>query len=309
MSQAPSRLDLGGCHVTLVDGGCLRLDGGAMFGIVPKPLWSRLIAPDEQNRIQLACNCLLVEFPGSAQRVIIETGHGPKYNAKEQGIFAIDPDHWLGPSLKRMGVEPDTITDVMLSHLHFDHAGGLTYSEDGRARPTFPNARVHVTRREFDDARADFAIMRNTYREENFAPLEDISAWVLHPGDCDLISAADGVRVASWATPGHTRGHQSVVVAGRDATVVFAGDLLPTRHHVGQPYNMALDLMPLDNCASKRELFRGASERDWIIAIPHELETPFMRARPDGKWFRLMSSEEAGHGADRDREPALRYTP
>jgi glyoxylase-like metal-dependent hydrolase (beta-lactamase superfamily II) len=283
-SIRPIRYDLGGCTVTVVSGGRLKLDGGAMFGLIPKVLWSRVYPTDDQNRIQLACNCLLVEWPGQTdRRVLIETGHGPKYAEKEQRIFAIDPGHWLLPSLRELGIDPASITDVAVSHLHFDHAGGLTHERDGRLVPTFPAARVHVQRRELEDARTGFGIMTTTYREENYAPLAQIDAW--HPLD-GAAEMAPGVR--SMPTPGHTRGHHSIVVEGRDRVLAFSGDVLPTRHHLGAPYNMAYDLFPLDNRASKRKLLEWLAARDGLLAIDHELETPVLSVQPAGDWFELV---------------------
>ncbi|MCK4340810.1 MAG: MBL fold metallo-hydrolase [Phycisphaerae bacterium] len=282
----PPRYDLGGCTVTLVKGGSLKLDGGAMFGLIPKPLWSRTYPADDQNRIQLACNCLLVEWPGvSDRRLIIETGHGPKYGEKEQRIFAIDPARWLRPALLGLHVDPASITDVVVSHLHFDHAGGLTWERDGRLVPTFPNARVHVQRREFEDARAGFGIMTATYREDSFTPIDEIDAWRLLDGEAEIVS---GVR--SRPTPGHTRGHHSIVIAGRDRSLVFGGDLMPTRHHLGGPYNMAYDLFPLDNRKSKKELLAWLAARDGLLALDHELETPIVSVRPKDDWFELFPS-------------------
>ncbi len=284
MSQLhPPRHDLGGCTVTLLSGGSLKLDGGAMFGLIPKPLWSRVYPTDEQNRIQLACNCLLVEWPAETdRRLIIETGHGPKYAGKEQKIFAIDPSNWLRPSLVSLGVDPETITDVVVSHLHFDHAGGLTWEHDGRLVPTFPQARVHVQRREFEDARAGYGIMTATYREENYTPLDEADAWNLLDGEAEIVP---GVRAI--VTPGHTRGHHSIAVAGRDRTLVFGGDLMPTRHHVGAPYNMGYDLFPLDNRASKQKLLAWLAERNGLLVIDHEVAAPVVSVRKAGDWYEV----------------------
>jgi len=286
--RKPPRYDLGDCTVTLVSGGHLKLDGGAMFGLIPKVLWSRVYPADDQNRIQLACNCLVVEWPGRSQCVIIETGHGPKYAATEQQIFAIDPQHWLRPSLESQGVDPASITDVVVSHLHFDHAGGLTYERDGRPVPTFPNARVHVQRAEFEDARAKLGIMTATYREENFAPLDQANAWRLLDGAVEIVP---GVR--AMPTPGHTRGHHSIVVAGRDRALVFSGDLMPTRHHLGAPYNMAYDLFPLENRASKQKLLQWLATHNALLAIDHELETPVLSVHPTRDWFELTPERPA----------------
>lgn len=281
--HSPPRYDLGGCTVTLINGGRLKLDGGAMFGLVPKALWNRTCPADEHNRIALACNCLLVEWPGgSDRRVLIETGHGPKYAEKEQRIFALDPQDWVLPRLQAAGIDPTTITDVVVTHLHFDHAGGLTHPVDDQVRPTFPRARVHVQRHELADARRNFGVMTATYREENFHPLDAADAWHLLDGETEIVP---GVRPR--LTPGHTRGHHSIVVAGRDRTLVYGGDLLPTRHHVGAAYNMSYDLYPLENRASKQKLLAWLAGCDGLLALDHELDTPVVAVRPDGDWFRL----------------------
>jgi glyoxylase-like metal-dependent hydrolase (beta-lactamase superfamily II) len=292
----PRRVDLGGCTLTLIDGGRLRLDGGAMFGIIPRPLWSRTTPADDQHRIQLACNCLLVEFQHeTARRVIIETGHGDKYTAKEQSQFNIDPRRWLLHGLHQAGVDPVGISDVILSHLHFDHAGGLTRreTEDAPPAPTFPAARVHVQRREFDDARANFGIMTITYREENYTPIDAAGAWNLLDGDEVIIPAPRrGLPlIRALPTPGHTRGHQSIVIQGRDRTAVFAGDVMPTAAHLGAPYNMSYDLFPLDNRASKQSLLSAAAEQAWLVIIDHEPTTPLVSVVADRNWFTLRPAE------------------
>jgi glyoxylase-like metal-dependent hydrolase (beta-lactamase superfamily II) len=276
------RYDLGGCTVTVLDGGGLKLDGGAMFGLIPKAVWSRAYPADEQNRIQLACNCLLVEWPGSDRRLLIETGTGAKYGPKEQGIFDIDPTHWIVPMLTRAGVDPASISDVVVSHLHFDHAGGLTCERDGRLWPTFPSARVHVHRAEFEDARANCGIMTATYREENFAPIDERDGWHILDGPGEV---APGV--STILTPGHTRGHHSVVVTGRDRLLVFGGDVMPTRHHVGAAYNMGYDLFPLDNRTSKQKLLAWLAERRGLLALDHEVDTPVLSVRKAGEWFEV----------------------
>lgn len=280
-------IDLGGCTVTLVHGGSLRLDGGAMFGIIPKPLWGRSTATDEQNRIELACNCLLVEWPRETdRRVIVETGHGDKYGEKEQKIFGIDPSHWLLPALAALRVDPRTITDVVLTHLHFDHAGGLTHERDGRLVPTFPQARVHVQRRELEDARAGFGIMSGTYRDENLSPIDSAGGWQVHDGEVEIL---DGIR--SLSTPGHTRGHHSIIIEGADRGLIYTGDVMPTRRHVGRAYNMGYDLFPLDNRDSKAKMLGLAARHDWLLAIDHEPEVPIVRVGKEKDWYELLDSD------------------
>jgi glyoxylase-like metal-dependent hydrolase (beta-lactamase superfamily II) len=284
--HAARTYDLGACQVKVLDGGRLKLDGGAMFGLIPKPLWTRSYPADEQNRIELACNCLLVTWPGSARRLVIETGHGPKYGEKEQRIFAIDPAHWLRPTLLAEGIDPASITDVVVTHLHFDHAGGLTWQDGEQVVPTFPNATVHAQRQEYDDARAGYGIMTATYRAENLEPIDAAQRWQLLDGEEEIVP---GVR--SRMTRGHTRGHHSIVVEGRERPLVFGGDLMPTRHHLGAPYNMAYDLFPIENRESKRALLAWLAERDGLLALDHELETPVMRVAAAGDWFELTPAD------------------
>jgi glyoxylase-like metal-dependent hydrolase (beta-lactamase superfamily II) len=283
-ANPPPRYDLGNCTVTLVSGGQFKLDGGAMFGLIPKALWSRSYPADDQNRILLACNCLLVERPGTDRRVLIETGHGSKYTPKEQNIFALDPTCWLRPNLLALGVDPASITDVVVSHLHFDHAGGLTHNADGQLKLTFPNARVYVHKPELDDACANFGIMTATYRAENYSPLCAADAWRVIEGATEI---APGIH--TLPTPGHTRGHHSIAVQGSDRVLAFGGDLMPTRHHLGAAYNMAYDLYPLDNRASKQQMLTWLAERDGLYAFDHELETPVVSVRRKGEWFELTA--------------------
>lgn len=281
------RFDLGGVTISIVCGGRLKLDGGAMFGIIPKLLWARRVAVDDQNRIQLACNCILVEWDGPAGRkAIIETGHGPKFASKEQEIFAIDPANWLLPSLVARGIDPQGISDVILSHLHFDHAGGLTQRVDDSLVSTFPKAAVHAQRREFDDARRNFGIMKITYREENYTPIDAADAWRLHENEGEIIPGIHAVR-----TPGHTHGHQSLLVRGRDRTAIFMGDVMPTRHHLGAPYNMGYDLLPVDNRDSKARILREAADQDSLVIIDHDSEHPVCRVARDREWYTLQPQE------------------
>lgn len=291
-------IDLGDCLVTPLCAGTIWLDGGAMFGIIPKALWSRAYSADEHNRIHLACNSLLVEPRGSSRRIIVETGPGSKYSEKEQRLYGIDPTGWLLTNLQTRsrsapgaapcdplsaGFDRESITDVVLTHLHFDHAGGLTYVDDNRQlRPTFPLAAVHVQRAEFDDARANYGIMTITYREENFRPIDEAGLWRLHDGEAQI---APCVRVVPAS--GHTRGQQAVFIEGQSRTLAFIGDVMPTRHHIGPAYNMAYDLYPLDNRATKERLLGWVADHDALLALDHDPVAPVVRVRRAGGWFEL----------------------
>ena len=176
-----------------------------------------------------------------------------------------------------------------MTHLHFDHAGGLTVERDGRVVPVFPNARVHVQRAEYDDARAGYGTMKTTYREENLRPVDEADAWALHAGEVECVPG-----VFCLPAPGHTRGHQAVLVRGSQRSAVFPGDLMPTAAHVGAPYNMAYDLFPLDNTQTKNRLLQRAADEDWLVFIDHEVQTPVMHAVVEKGWYRLMPSGDAG---------------
>lgn len=261
-TQEPPRIRLGDLTITILDGGHLWLDGGAMFGIIPKPIWSKLTPLDEENRIPLGMTCLLVESDG--KRILVETGSGErsKYSVKEQGFFKFSP-HWLLDSLLAAGVERESIDLVICTHLHFDHAGGGTMA-DGRGgyEPTFPRARYVFQRGEWRDAVESHAVMTATYREENLAPLERAGVLSLVEGDAEI---APGVSVK--LLPGHTRYQQGVVLRGGGHGAVQPGDMIPTSAHVGLRFNMAYDLLPHENMLNKEKLLAAGLSSGWKLLL------------------------------------------
>lgn len=273
---------LGRFTVHVLNGGAFRLDGGAMFGIVPKPLWTRLVTPDDANRVPLVGRCLLVETGDAAHPwVLVETGPGDKFSEKEQRIFAVEPRAVLLESLAAVGVGPQAISDIILTHLHCDHAGGLTrLNAAGETVPAFPNARVHVRAREYADARANVGLMTASYRAENLAPLDATEQWALidHLDEWELLP---GLRTLSL--PGHTAGHQGVLIEDGGECLLLPGDVLPTRHHVKPTHGMAYDLDPLANVASKRRVLELAHERQARVVLGHD---------PEGGLFRVERTDE-----------------
>ncbi|MFQ5500835.1 MAG: MBL fold metallo-hydrolase [Phycisphaerae bacterium] len=242
--------------ITILDGGHLRLDGGAMFGIIPKPLWSRLVEADVQNRIPLAMTCLLLEH--NDRRILVETGAGDpsKYDEKERGFFDFSP-HSIVDSLAAAGIDRESIDTVILTHLHFDHAGGVSMPDgDGGYMLSFPNARYVIQRGEWEDAVNDYVVMTGSYREENLAPLE--KAGVLSLVDNGEAEIVPGLRVRMLS--GHTRYQQGVVFESGDRRVVLPADCLPTAAHVGLRFNMGYDLLPFENMQTKRQLLHDAAE-------------------------------------------------
>lgn len=273
---------------TLLRAGAFRLDGGCMFGVVPKALWARLSPPDEENRIPLQTNCLLLE--GGGRRVLVETGYGSKWGEKDRAIFGMEQRSVLD-ALAEVGVAPGDIDAVVVTHLHFDHAGGLTRLDgDGQPVSCFPRAEVIVQRQEWEDALANRSTMTRTYLRSHLDP---VAAQVrLVEGEQEVLP---GIQV--WPMVGHTFGQQAVRFEDAEGTVCFPGDVMPTAKHGGAAYNMAYDILPYTNIQSKAQLLERAATEGWRLVIDHEPGWPVVRvaaAEKAGQW-RL---EEAGDGAD-----------
>lgn len=341
----------------LLRAGSFRLDGGGMFGVVPKVLWSKMVEPDERNRIPLQTNCLLLEglsavglrlsdgedsrqptaegshAPGHRQlntddrqplsdrqppavgappggsdgppttgrgqplRVLIETGFGDKWSDKERDIFAIER-RTVVDALAEVGVTPEQINLVIVSHLHFDHAAGLTrvgegtghqasgtgQSADGGADvsgagvspaivPTFPNARIIVQKREWEDALANRSTMTRTYLRDHLDPIAD--RVILVDGETEIDERIPGIpgRVSGltvWPLPGHTWGQQGIRFRDAAGVVAFIGDVIPTINHVGLAFSIGYDMEPYTNMQTKRGLLDRACREGWRLALDHE---------------------------------------
>jgi len=258
-------MQLGELTLTSLNGGNFRLDGGAMHGVVPKTLWSKLVSCDERNRVAYSTRCLLVE--GHGHRTLIETGNGDKFPTKLKDIYGIDHDRAVSDALREAGVLPDAIDTVILSHLHFDHSGGSTRKTAGGAvEPVFRRARHVVQAREWQDATHPHERNRASYLAENILPLEPLLQRV--EGEAEV---APGITVLP--TPGHTAGHQSVLIGRPDEQrVLFLGDVVPTAVHTRLPYVMAYDLEPARTLETKRALFTRAIAERWIVVWGHDLD-------------------------------------
>lgn len=273
----------------LLRAGAFKLDGGAMFGIVPKPLWTRLVEADERNRIPLQTNCLLLR--DERRTVLIECGIGNKQNAKQRDIYDME-DRCVLDALHEVGVRPEDITTVIVSHLHFDHAGGLTRLDGrGQAVPCFPNAEVVSQRTEWEDALANKSTMHSTYLRDHLDPVAG-RVRLLH-GDAEVFPDAGASRIWARPMPGHTWGQQAIFFKDRAGrTVVFPADLMPTVNHVGLTYNMAYDQIPYENMLRKRAFLGEAAREGWLIALDHEPGNALVRAEcvPDKPGaFRLVA--------------------
>jgi glyoxylase-like metal-dependent hydrolase (beta-lactamase superfamily II) len=232
-------LFIGDIGLRFVSGGRLRIDGGNMFGVVPRVMWEREAPPDEQHRISLATNCVLVRTPDSLG--LIDTGYGSKAPAKFRQRHVLEDGAPLVRSLAEIGVRPEDLDWVVLTHLHFDHVGGATYRDaDNRLRATFPRARHFIQRAEWKDATANIPELAGAYYPEDFVPLEETGQVQLIEGDEEF---APGVR--GQVTGGHTRGHQIIHIESRGESAVCLADLCPTAAHLKSFWTMAYDQFPL----------------------------------------------------------------
>ncbi|MCH7604128.1 MAG: MBL fold metallo-hydrolase [Planctomycetes bacterium] len=266
----------------LLRAGSLRLDGGGMFGVVPKPMWSNLIPPDEQNRIALQTNCLLLDDgeSGGGGKILIETGFGDKWSDRERGFYDLEK-RCITDALREIEIAPEDISHVIVTHLHFDHAAGLTTLNDsGEPISVFPGAKIHVQKREWEDALANKSTMSRTYLESHLKPIAD--QVVLHDGEAEIFPGA-GIEV--WPMPGHTWGQQAVRFTDEKGIVVFPGDVMPTANHVGLAFSMGYDMEPYTNLQSKQKLLKEAASNSggggWRIAIDHEPGDAIVTVEPD----------------------------
>jgi glyoxylase-like metal-dependent hydrolase (beta-lactamase superfamily II) len=274
-------LTLGSFSLTPVLDGFFRLDGGAMFGVVPRVIWEKVAPPDDRNRIRLAMRAWLVR--GGGRTILIDAGAGGKLDAKTGAIYGFEGVSSLEASLAASGVGLGDIDLVVASHLHFDHAGGFTLRDaDAIVRPRFPNARYSVRHGEWDDALHPHERNRASYFAENYVPLQEAGVLDLIAEDGEV---APGVRVRR--TGGHTRHHQIVEIHDAGQTAIFAADLLPTAAHVPLPYIMGYDLYPMDTLAFKRGFLPEAVERDYLILFEHDPDVAAGRLRSENGNLRV----------------------
>ncbi len=284
------------CHA--LEGGRQALDGGAMFGVVPKPLWERRIAPDERNRIPLALRCLLVEHDDGL--VLIDTGIGNKENAKFKDIYGVENEGaggrtWLEDALAGLGHRPEDVRWVINTHLHFDHAGGNTYRDvvegggrggtEGAARVSFPRATYVVQKRELEFARHTNERTAASYLPPNFDPVP----FRLIDGEAEPLP---GIRCLP--TPGHVPYHQSVLVESGGERACFLADLVPTSAHLPLPWIMGYDLEPLVTLESRRALYARAEREGWLLVFEHDPEVVAGRLARDARSFGLVDPLRAG---------------
>jgi glyoxylase-like metal-dependent hydrolase (beta-lactamase superfamily II) len=275
-STIPS-LTIGPYRVHFLSGGRFRLDGGAMFGVVPKVLWNRAAPADEKNRIRMRMTCLLLE--GNGQKILVDAGSGTKDDPKFRDIYAIEGPEGLTQDLAALGVKPEDISAVALTHLHFDHCGGgTTRGTDGVVKPTFPNAHYFVRRQEWHDAHHANERNRASYISDNYDPLHGAGQLILHDTDLEILP---GVWMKNL--PGHTLGHQGCFFDIPGERALYTVDLVPTAAHLPLAYIMGYDLYPMTTLETKRAILRDATREGWLFLFEHD---------PDHHAIRVSGSEQ-----------------
>lgn len=256
--------------------GRLAIDGGSMFGVVPRTLWERKFKPDDRNRVSFATRSMLIEL--GSRRILIDLGIGTRWDGKHRAIYGIDAHHQgLDAALAQVGVQRSQVTDVVLSHLHFDVAGGTTREEGGELRLSFPNATVHLQRRHWKWAHQPSERDAGFFRHEDFALLERSGLLHLIEGSTELY---DGVNLV--VSEGHTVGMQLVRLVAGDETLVFCGDLIPTTAHLHAKWLTAFDLYPLTVVEEKRQLLAQAVEEGWKLFFTRDPDVAICTVKDDG---------------------------
>jgi methylmalonyl-CoA epimerase len=254
---------LGNFELVSLSDGFFHLDGGAMFGVVPRTLWEKRLPPDERNRITMGLRPLLVR---GDRPILIDAGCGDKMDAKSADIYGLEREYHLDHSLAEAGLSAEDIDIVVASHLHFDHAGGFTRREaDGRVVPRFPRARYIAHRDEWEDATHPHERNRASYLADDFVPLQEAGVLELVGDDFEIVP---GIRYRR--SGGHTRHHQVVMIESGGRTAVFTADMFPTSAHAPNPWIMGYDLYPMDTLAFKRAFAREAIEREYLIFFEHD---------------------------------------
>ena len=288
MTLAPlvQRRTFGAWTIYAIQAGGQKLDGGAMFGVVPKPLWERRIPADDRNRIQLGMRCLLIQHEVGS--ILIDNGAGNKETAKFLDIYGIDNAGADGRTrledgLRQIGVAPEDVVLMIDSHLHFDHAGGNTYRDaDGQTRLTFTNARYVVQQREYEWATHVNERTAASYFPHNFVPVLEAERFAFIDGEREIAPGIIGIP-----TPGHTPGHQSIRLESGGETAIYLADLVPTSAHLPLPWIMGYDVEPLVTLETKRRILKMAAERQWMLIFEHDATNAWGRAVSDAKGYTL----------------------
>ncbi|MBI4211422.1 MAG: MBL fold metallo-hydrolase [Deltaproteobacteria bacterium] len=256
-------MNIAGYEVHAIETGEFALDGGAMFGVVPKTLWDKRLPVDEKNRVSLNLRTLLLV--GHGKRILVDTGIGTKWDPKLQSIYRIDHSKFsLATSLNKLGLTPEDITDVILTHLHFDHAGGATTRHGDEIVPTFPKATYYVQQKNLEWALRATEKDRASYLTENFEPLMTARKLTLLDGPSELFP---GVELQIFH--GHTAYQQLPKISDGPSTLFFCADEIPTSAHLAPPCILAYDNFPLTTLEEKKRLLEQATDQRWMLFFEH----------------------------------------
>jgi glyoxylase-like metal-dependent hydrolase (beta-lactamase superfamily II) len=252
-----------------IETGTFKLDGGAMFGVVPKTLWSKQIPADENNRIFMGMRCLLIKSSATGRTYLIDCGLGTKFDAKQSGHYEVDTSaSSLESSLAKAGTSPVEITDLVLTHLHFDHVGGATKWENGKAIEVFKNARYHVMRHHWETATKPNKRERASFFPENLDPLIESGRLILHDDAPEYEPGFDALVMN-----GHTIAQQLPRLRYNGKTIVYAGDLIPTAAHVPLPWIMGYDMQPLLTLEEKEQFLQQNANANTVVFLEHDAFT------------------------------------
>lgn len=281
-------MKIGDYILTVIHSGFLALDGGAMFGVVPKPLWQKMIPADDRNRIPLATRHLLLE--SDSKKILIDTGIGTKLTERELDIFKIDQSEYdLHSSLAQAGVKPEDITDVFLTHLHFDHTGGSTCVADGKLRPTFPNATYHVHQEHFNWACKPSEKDQAAYVNDNFMPLQEEGILKLWTGDDPQFDDT----ISFPTVHGHVFYQMLVKLQDSSTTMLYGADMFPTASHIHLPNIMALDLQPLETLKERKRLLPKMIDESWLLFFEHDHRFALGTVKQTAKGYSVDRTHES----------------
>lgn len=279
-------MQIGNYKLYTIQTGLFRLDGGAMFGIVPKPLWSRTNPADESNRIDMCMRSLLLV--SDERKIMIDNGVGYKMSNKLNEIYGVDHSQFtLESELKKLGYSTDDVTDVILTHLHFDHAGGSTKrDENGNLQLMFPNAEYHLQKKQWEWALNPSERDKASFMPENYVPIEEKKQLKLYDGD---IKFDDFIELT--VVNGHTPAMQVVKIKDDVTTMLYTADLFPTTSHIPLPYIMGYDLYPLTTLDEKKKFLPRITNENWLLFFEHDAFTETCRVVQNGKIFSVVEKK------------------
>ncbi len=278
-----SKTTLGDFELYTIETGDIKLDGGAMFGVVPKTLWSRGVPADDKNRISMTMRCLLIKSNQTGKVYLIDNGVGTKFNDKMVNIYQIDfAQKELSRSLEAQGFRFEDITDIIFTHLHFDHCGGTTFfNENDELDFAFPNATYHITKRHWETAINPNAREQASFLNENIEPLKQSKN--VHLVD-DNFEYEPGL--STIVVNGHTLGQQLPKIKADGKTIVFVADLLPTHVHLPLPWVMGYDMRPIETLTEKERFLKDAVAGNWFLFLQHDLDGEMIQiTEEDGKYM------------------------